>query len=88
MLTSENSDNKNLLKINTDEDLKMLYESHRTFDEYTIEGMKMCITFPFAKGEHVCYEKIYAHTMKWVTNPSQGRLVYMDGTGNFYDYRN
>jgi len=54
-------------------------------DTTNLKNIKICITFPFVQGEHVCYEKIYEHTMKWVANPSNERLIHMDGTGNFYD---
>ena len=54
-------------------------------DNKYLKNIKICITFPFVQGEHACHEKIYAHTMKWVANPSNGRLIHMDGADNFYD---
>ena len=65
--------------------LHILQQGHRPFEEYKIEGIKAKITFPFVKGQHEHYAKIYAHTMKWVADPSEERLIHMSGNGNYYD---
>ena len=65
--------------------LHTLQQGHRSFEEYVIRDIKVCITFPFVKGQYDYYAKIYAHTMKWVENPSEERLIHMGSVGNFYD---
>ena len=65
--------------------LHILQQGHRPFEKYVIQNIKACITFPSAKGQHEHYAKIYAHTMKWVADPSEERLIHMSGNGNFYD---
>jgi len=65
--------------------LHLLQQGHRSFEKYIIQDIKVCITFPFVKGEHEHYTKIYAHTMKWVADPSEERLIHMGDEGNFYD---
>ncbi|RLA66642.1 MAG: hypothetical protein DRQ78_03925 [Epsilonproteobacteria bacterium] len=65
--------------------LHILQQGHGPFEEYRIEGIKARITFPFVKGEHEHYAKIYSSTMKWVADPSEERLIHMNGDGNFYD---
>ncbi len=65
--------------------LHILQQGHRPFEKYIIRDIKACITFPFVKGQHERYAKIYAHTMKWVADPSDERLINMGHVGNFYD---
>lgn len=65
--------------------LHILQQGHRPFEKYVIRNIKACITFPFAKGQHERYAKIYAHTMKWAADPSEERFIHMSGDGNFYD---
>ena len=56
------------------------------FEKYVIRDIKACITFPFAKLlYHEYYEKIYAYTMQWVTNPNEDRLISIGEAGNLYD---
>lgn len=65
--------------------LHILQRKNRAFEEYVIRDIKACITFPFVKGQNDCYAEIYAHTMKWVEDPSEEKLIHMGSIGNFYD---